>query len=92
MMLYQIYYHVQPKDTKILYIRKADRYAYHIPTNTIFVDNERASIISALHELGHALHGRSELDACAYSIKLFARVFPQQYHKLTWEGHMLKLR
>lgn len=48
------------------------------------------SIISALHELGHAIHGNSELKACSWSIKLFRYSFPVAFDKLHWEGHQLK--
>jgi hypothetical protein len=51
---------------------------------------EKPSIISALHELGHHLYGKSELLACRFSVHLFKKCFPQTYRKLKWEGHQLK--
>lgn len=48
------------------------------------------SIITALHETAHAMYGPSELKACSWSIKLFKTMFPEEYEKLHWEGHMLK--
>lgn len=65
---------------------------------TIFEDEKRAiigvditspSIISMLHEIGHVMHGTSELKACAYSIGIFSTCFPGAYKNLTWKGHML---
>jgi len=62
-------------------------WSYTPATNTITGVNP--SIISALHELGHAIHGESELDACVYSTSLFKTYFPKEYGRLTWKGHML---
>lgn len=92
-LTYRIYYQLQPgKNTKVLYVKVADRYAFHPATNTIILDKNRASILSTLHEIGHAIHGESELEACAFSVKLFARVFTKEYAKLEWQGHMLRLK
>lgn len=55
---------------------------------TITLNN--TSIITALHELGHAIFGPSELKTCAFSIQLFKEVFPEAYKKLKWKRHMLK--
>lgn len=54
----------------------------------IYLNND--SIISALHELGHAIYGEKELYACAFSVALFMHTFPKAYEKLIWDGHMLK--
>jgi hypothetical protein len=48
------------------------------------------SIITALHELGHHLLGSDELEACRFSVWLFKKVFPKQFDKLHFEGHMLR--
>lgn len=56
----------------------------------IVMDKNHPSIISALHEVGHVLFGVSEHSACAYSVKLFAEVFPKEYADLIWKGHLLK--
>ena len=91
-LVYLVYYQ-QPnyKEAKVIYVKIADRYALHTKTNTIILDGRRASILSTLHEIGHAIFGIPEVDACAFSIKLFARVFPNEYSRLEWHGHMLKL-
>jgi len=47
------------------------------------------SIITALHELGHHLFGRSERQACRWSIWLFRKTFPFAYLALIWRGHLL---
>lgn len=62
-------------------------WSYNPITNTI--NGTNTSIISALHELGHAIHGDSELEACTFSIYLFKTCFPKEYGRLKWEGHML---
>jgi hypothetical protein len=60
-----------------------------------YVPKERAiymnshSIISLLHEYGHAIYGASELKACRFSVHIFKNLFPRAYAKLEWSGHML---
>lgn len=56
----------------------------------IIGETGRPSINSALHELGHHLLGKSELEACRFSISIFMKCFPNSYKKLVWDGHMLK--
>ena len=72
-----------------LCIAKGQSYCYRMDTKTIYIA-EPLSIISALHELGHHLKGRSELEACRFSVHLFKQCFPNAYEKLVWDGHMLK--
>lgn len=50
------------------------------------------SVITGMHEYGHALYGEDELKACAYSIHLFKRCFPIAYEQLEWDGHVLRRR
>jgi hypothetical protein len=64
---------------------------YRPATRTIHLHGS-PSIITALHELGHHLFGRSELKACRWSVHLFIKIFPKAYEKLEWDGHMLKRR
>ena len=91
-LVYAIYYKQdKPEDLVAIYVKMTDRYALHVKTNTILLNDERASILSTLHEVGHAIFGEPEVDACAFSVKLFAKVFPKEYSKLTWHGHMMKL-
>lgn len=56
----------------------------------IGLDNQNPSIISTLHELGHAFLGFNELKACVFSQAIFHKVFPCQFNKLIWKGHLLK--
>ena len=91
-LAYLIYYHQdQPSKLKTLYVIYADRYALHTKTNTIILNESKPSILSTLHEVGHSINGTSETEACAFSVKLFAKLFPKEYSKLKWRGHMLKL-
>lgn len=60
---------------------------YDNKTKTIHLYD--TSIITALHELGHHLYGKSELLACAYSVHLFKLVFPKAFKKLRWKNHTL---
>jgi hypothetical protein len=47
------------------------------------------SIITSLHELAHHLFGRSERQACRWSVWLFRKTFPLAYIVLVWRGHLL---
>lgn len=47
------------------------------------------SILSTLHEIGHAIWGNEEIDACRFSIAIFQQVFKKEFEKLEWSGHML---
>jgi len=62
---------------------------YHTQTKTIVIDRT-LSVISTLHELAHHLFGRSETQACRWSVWLFKKVWPLAFTKLRWEGHLLK--
>ncbi len=48
----------------------------------------RLSVITFLHEWGHVLKGRSEFEACRWSLQLFKRFFPKSFARLRWEGHV----
>ena len=73
---------------KIMFNTKTISAHYVKKYNIIVLNN--TSIITALHELGHAIYGNSELKACSWSIKLFKEAFPKAFNKLEWRGHMLK--
>lgn len=63
------------------------------PTRYIAKDNyiilTEPSIISLLHELAHHLFGKSELQACRWSVWLYQLRFRKDYQKLVWQEHML---
>ena len=49
----------------------------------------KLSIITLLHEFGHALTSvRDEYFACGYSTELFKAVYPDQFARLNYNGHM----
>lgn len=75
------------KNPKIKFDPKIPSACYSKKYDTIILNNY--SIISALHELGHAIYGSSELKACSWSIKLFQASFPKAFKKLIWKNHML---
>lgn len=56
--------------------------------NVIFLDENRISVITYLHEFGHAL-GKNEWDTCKWSINLFKRTFPKTFKNLESQGHVL---
>lgn len=64
-------------------------WAYNPNLHVIHADPEKPSIISAMHEVGHAIHGESELYACGFSVGLFKKCFPIEFSKLKWQGHLL---
>lgn len=76
------------QDARIRFERNANTCMFVYKTNTIFL-NGSLSILSTLHEFGHALEGRSELKACRWSIHLFKQCWPKTFERLTWKGHML---
>jgi hypothetical protein len=47
------------------------------------------SVLTFLHEFAHAL-GKSEWQACRWSLSLFKRVFRRQYGRCIHDGHMLR--
>ena len=48
----------------------------------------RLSVITFLHEWGHAVKGGSEFEACRWSLRLFQRCFPKSWGRLRFEGHV----
>lgn len=76
------------KNTTSTFIIDARFFFYSPMANTIVV-NKGLSIISLLHEYGHALYGKSEFKACRFSTWLFKATFPKSYAKLVWQGHKL---
>ena len=48
----------------------------------------RLSVITFMHEWGHAVRGGSEFEACRWSLRLFRRCFPKSFARLRWEGHV----
>ena len=76
------------RETTIKFNSKIPSARYSQKNDTITLNNH--SIITALHELGHAIYGDSELKACSWSIKLFKETFPIAFKKLEWEKHRLK--
>lgn len=70
-------------------VRLGTKYSYDTVGKVVFLDKDHASVISALHELGHHLYGNSELEACRFSVWLFKTIFPEFYKKLSWVGHLL---
>lgn len=67
-------------------------YCYSPNEAVIQLDMENPSVISTLHEVAHHFYGASELQACRWSIGLFEKVFPTDFKKLHFDGHMLKLK
>lgn len=65
-----------------------DQYCFRPWLNQIEL-GQNPSILSTLHEIGHAIWGPSELDACRFSVAIFKTVFPKEFSQLEWKGHML---
>lgn len=65
--------------------------SFYMPMmNTIYLVG-KLSVITLLHEFAHAL-GRGEFCACRWSLNLFRRVFPRQWKRLRFEGHLARRR
>lgn len=65
-------------------VENGDAYYFDPNRSAITVDNRHPSIISTLHEVAHAIYGKSELQACRWSVWLFKKVFPNAYAELTF--------
>lgn len=63
--------------------------SYYSPAFHRIVLAGELSVVTFLHEFGHARGWRSERKVCAWSINLFRRVFPRSYARLEHEGHTL---
>jgi hypothetical protein len=66
--------------------------SYNLHTQVITLNPSNLSIVTALHEFAHHLFGRSELQACRWSVWMFRRTFRRTYRRLDWRGHMLVRR
>lgn len=61
-----------------------------VPANDTIILRGRLSVVSYLHEFAHFRFGRSEVQACRWSINLFRRCFPRSWVRVTFEGHMVR--
>lgn len=57
-------------------------------TNTITLEG-RLSVVTFLHEWGHALGLRGQEQAQAYAVGLFRLTFPEQFARLQRDGYCL---
>ena len=62
--------------------------SHYIPSQHRIVLLGRLSVVTYLHEFGHAL-GHDERKTARWSVTLFRRCFPRQYARLVHCGHML---
>jgi hypothetical protein len=64
---------------------------WYSPVNSHIHISGKVSVLTFLHEWGHALHGPSERLACWWSINLFRKIFPENYKRLyrRANGHLL---
>lgn len=65
--------------------------SYYVPMTHVVYLRGRLSVITILHELANAL-SRNEYWACRWSLSLFRLVFPRQWVRLRFEGHVARLR
>lgn len=63
--------------------------SYYSPAFHRIVLCGQLSVVTFLHEFGHARGWRSERKVCGWSINLFRRVFPRSYARLEHRGHTL---
>ena len=62
--------------------------SYYEPGRHRIVLTGKLSVVTLLHECGHAL-GMDEQGACRWSINLFRICFPRQFSRLVHVGHTL---
>lgn len=62
----------------------------YVPVLDVIVLRGRLSVVSFLHEWGHRIHGRSEFEACRWSINLFRKCFPGSFARCRFDGHLLR--
>ena len=60
----------------------------YVPTEHRIIMTGRLSVVTYLHEFGHAL-GHNERQATAWSVNLFRLWFPSQFGRLLQVGHLL---
>jgi len=63
--------------------------SYFIPALNVIVLRGRLSVVTYLHEIGHA-RGMNERRAARWSINLFRRCFPKSWSRVTFAGHMIR--
>ena len=79
---------IYKKPINVQYSPESSTAYYECITKTIHI-TKSLSIISALHEFAHHIFGKSELQACRWSVSVYSKTFPKSFEKLKWEGHML---
>ena len=62
-----------------------------IPAMNTIILRGRLSVVTYLHEVGHA-RGMNERRAARWSINLFRRCFPKSWSRVTIDGHNLLIR
>ena len=62
-----------------------------IPAMNTIILRGRLSVVTYLHEVGHA-RGMNERRAARWSINLFRRCFPKSCSRVTFDGHMIRRR
>jgi hypothetical protein len=60
-----------------------------IPAMNVIILRGRLSVVSYLHEFGHA-RGMTERAAAAFSINLYRRIWPKLFARCIHDGHMLR--
>jgi len=60
-----------------------------IPAMNTIILRGRLSVVTYLHEVGHA-RGMNERRAARSSINLFRRCFPKSWSRVTFDGHMIR--
>lgn len=77
-------------DPSVMLNEGSGRSNFNQLTNTITLHG-KLSVLTFLHEWGHVLKGRSEYQACVWSVNLFRKVFPDNFSRLrdNARGHFL---
>lgn len=84
-------YRIEPPALETAFIdaeRSSDQ-SFYVPAMHMISLRGRLSVITLLHEFAHAL-GKNEYDACRWSLCLFKQVFPGQWERLRFDGHLAR--
>lgn len=63
--------------------------SYYRPVDDVIVLRGKLSVVTYLHEYAHAL-GRDERGPVRWSVCLFKQVFPEEFSRCEFHGHMLR--
>lgn len=80
-------YGLQSCINNLFFVENENSNGSYSPISGEIVLRGKLSIITLLHEFAHA-RGYREYGAVRWSLNLFRKVYPRQFERLTFRGHM----